>query len=141
VIAQLLQYMTNHPLLAGFALAAAVAVLVYELRASAQNQNALSPQDAVRLLNQGATLLDVRPAEEFAAGHVRNARHLPMAQIADAGNALKKFKDKPVIVCCERGATSAAAIRQLTRQGFTRVCNLRGGLSAWRSESLPLVRD
>ncbi len=140
-MAQLLAFATNHPLLVGLAIAAAVAVLVYELRLKSQNTGAVTPQDAVRLMNQGATVIDVRGADAFAAGHVRGARHIPMEKIGDAGEALKRFKEKPVIVCCDRGISASAAIRQLAGQGFTKAFNLRGGLNAWRSENLPLVRD
>jgi rhodanese-related sulfurtransferase len=140
-MAQLLAYATNHPLLVGLAIAAAVAVLVYELRLKSQNTGAVSPQDAVRLMNQGATVIDVRAADAFAAGHVRGARHLPMEKLGDAGEMLKRFKEKPLIVYCDRGISAAAAIRQLAGQGFTKAFNLRGGLNAWRAENLPLVRD
>jgi len=140
-MAQLLTFATNHPLLVGLAIAAAAAVLVYELRLSTRNAGAVSPQDAVRLMNQGATVFDLRPAEAFAAGHVRGARHLPMEKLGDAGETFKRLKEKPIIVCCDRGFSAAAAIRQLAGQGFTRVVNLRGGVAAWRSENLPLVRD
>ena len=46
-----------------------------------------------------------------------------------------------MVVYCERGPTAATAVRELTRQGFTQVVNLRGGLAAWRAEQLPLARD
>jgi len=141
IMAQLMQYIANHPWLAGFALLAATAVLVYESRARMQNQNSVSPQDAVRLMNQGAMLLDVRSREEFAAGHVRGAHSQPLALLDEAADTLKKHKEKPVIVCCERGSLSSTAIRLLGKQGFAKVFNLRGGLNAWRTENLPLVRD
>ncbi len=140
-MAQLLQYIANHPWLSGFALVAATAVLIYESRARIQNENSVSPQEAVRLMNQGAALLDVRTSEEFAGGHVRGARNQPLALLGEAEDKLKKHKDKPVIVCCDRGSLASTAVRVLGKQGFTKVFNLRGGLTAWRTENLPLVRD
>ena len=108
-MAQLLAYATNHPLLVGLAIAAAVAVLVYELRLKSQNTGAVSPQDAVRLMNQGATIIDVRAADAFAAGHVRGARHLPMEKLGDAGETLKRFKEKPLIVYCRTRSNLGSA--------------------------------
>ena len=101
---------------------------------------AVGPMDAVRLMNQGALLVDVRSREEFESGHVIDARHLPQDEVAGAGESLKKYRDKPVIVCCESGMRSGAAARVLKAQGFTNVLNLRGGLGAWRTENLPLVK-
>jgi rhodanese-related sulfurtransferase len=138
---RLLAYLAHHALLGSTTLAIGLALAVYELRERAHAQGAVSPQDAVRLMNQGATLLDVRDAGAYAAGHIRGARHLPPDQLASAGEALKRFREKPVIVYCERGVSAAGAVRELARQGFTRVVNLRGGLAAWRGEQLPLARD
>jgi rhodanese-related sulfurtransferase len=65
---------------------------------------------------------------------------VPQEEIAGAGESLKRFKDKVVITCCESGMRSGAAARVLQAQGFTKVVNLRGGLQAWRADSLPLVK-
>ena len=73
---RLLDYATHHPGLSLLLTAAVLAVMIYELRERARGQGAIGPQDAVRLMNQGAALLDVRDAEAFAAGHIRGARHL-----------------------------------------------------------------
>jgi rhodanese-related sulfurtransferase len=138
---RLLEYTAHHQALSLLAIAALIAVLVYELRERAQRMGAVSPQDAVRLMNQGAALLDLRASEEYAAGHIRGARNVPLARLAEGLESLKRYKDKPLIVYCERGGTAAAAMRQLAQQGFARVVNLRGGLSAWRAEQLPVARD
>lgn len=136
---RLLEYVSNHPFLAGAAVLAAVIVLAYELRQRANVSAAISPGGAVRLMNDGATLLDVRSANQFKDGHISGARSLPADQIADGARSLEKLQDRPVIVCCETGATSAAAARTLEGLGFKNVYNLRGGLAAWRQDSLPLV--
>jgi rhodanese-related sulfurtransferase len=138
---RLLEYVGHHPWLAAAAVAMAVFVIVYELRMRAGNVAALSSQDAIRLMNHGALVLDIRPQAEFAAGHLNGARQLPSDQILNAGETLKKHKEKPVLVYCDSGSLSAAAVRQLVAQGFTKAFNLRGGLAAWRAENLPLARS
>jgi rhodanese-related sulfurtransferase len=85
-------------------------------------------------------VLDVRGADAWAAGHIGNARALPAEGFAAAAETLKRHKDKPVIVYCERGTSANTAVRELTRLGFSKVLNLRGGISAWRTENLPVVR-
>lgn len=141
-MAQLLAYASHHPLLIALTFAALAAVLVYESRLRSLEQGALSPQDAVRLMNQGAAVLDVRAAvEDFNSGHLSNARHAPLERLAEVAESLKRFKDKPVVVYCDRGNSSVTAIRQLTALGFSKLSSLRGGLVAWRAENLPLVRS
>jgi rhodanese-related sulfurtransferase len=138
---RLLEYASHHPWLAALAAAAAVAVLAYEMRLRAAGAGALAPQDVIRLMNQGATVLDVRPPEAFQQGHISGARHFDAAQIASAGDTLKKYKERALIVYCDRGTSAAATVRALTQQGFTKVFNLRGGITAWRAENLPLARE
>ena len=121
--------------------AAALAVLFYELRLRAQGSGSISPQDAVRLMNQGAAVLDVRNAEAFAAGHINNARLLPLDSLAEAAETLKRFKEKPVIVYCERGNSLGRRDPQARGAGFSKLFNLRGGIAAWRAENLPVVRQ
>jgi rhodanese-related sulfurtransferase len=137
---RLLEYCGHHPWLAAFAVAAAMALLTYELRLRAESSGALAPQEVIRLMNQGATVLDLRAQEAFQEGHINGARHFDAGQIASAADTLRKYKERPLIVYCDRGTTAAATVRALTQQGFTKVFNLRGGISAWRAENLPLAR-
>jgi rhodanese-related sulfurtransferase len=137
---RLLEYLGNHPLLAGAAGLMALIVLGYELRQRAHAAAAVSPTDAVRLMNDGAVLVDVRSANQYKDGHVSGARNVPGDQIAAGAPTLEKFKDRTVIVCCENGITSGAAARKLTELGFGKVFNLRGGLTAWRQDNLPTVK-
>jgi len=138
---RLLEYAGNHPWLPWPVLVAAVLVIAYELRARQQDFAAVSPQEAIRLMNQGALVLDLRPAEAYAEGHLNGARRMDSAEILKAGETLKKHKEKNVLVYCERGVLGASAARILAGQGFTKAVNLRGGVTAWRAEGLPLAKD
>ena len=137
---RLLEFVANHPYLVALAIGMLVVTLAYEVRMQARSFAAVGPMEAVRLLNQGAVLVDVRANNDFKAGHIGNARNVPGNEIAAGAEALARFKDKTVITCCETGMTSGSAARQLTRLGFKQVLNLRGGLAAWRQENLPLVK-
>ncbi len=138
---RLLEFATRHPFLVGGTVVLALAALAYEISRARSGGQAVGPSDAVRLLNQGAVLVDVRSRAEFDGGHIIDARHVPQEDLAQAGESLKRFKDKVVITCCESGMRSGAATRVLQAQGFTKVVNLRGGLQAWRADSLPLVKS
>jgi rhodanese-related sulfurtransferase len=137
---RLLEYITHHPWYAAGAAVAALLVIVYELRTRNENVSAVSPQDVVRLMNQGAVIIDLRPGDAFATGHVAGARQMSGEQILQAGDTLKKQKEKVLVVYDDTGSMGAAAVRQLAAQGFTKAFNLRGGISAWRAENLPLSK-
>ena len=101
----------------------------------------LGTLEATRLMNQGATLvLDIREADEYAAGHLPRARHIPLSQLSNRLEEIGKFKEKPVIVTCRTGARAGAASRLLRQAGFTQVFQLRGGLAEWEKASLPVEK-
>lgn len=138
---RLLEYAGNHPWLLAAAVLTAALVLVFELRLRRTEFAAVSPQDAIRLMNQGALVLDLRRQEAFDEGHLNGARRMDSAEILRAGETLRKYKEKPVLVYCESGSMGASAARVLASQGFTKAVNLRGGVAAWRTEGLPLAKQ
>jgi rhodanese-related sulfurtransferase len=131
---------TKHPLLAGAIVLALVVVVAFEARLRSKGESAISSQDLIRLMNQGALVLDIRKPEEFAAGHVNGAKQLDSDKILTAGDNFKRYKEKPVVVYCDSGSLAAAAVRQLTHQGFTKAFQLRGGFAGWRAENLPVAK-
>ena len=137
---RLSQYIGQHPWLVAASLAVLLAVIVAEIRARTQSFASVTPQDAIRLMNRGALVIDLRPAAQFAAGHLTGARLMSGEQILKAGELLTKYKAKTVLVYDESGSLGASAVRQLSAQGFSQAFTLRGGVAAWRSENLPLAK-
>jgi len=137
---RLIEYVTHHPLLAGAVVVALILVITYESRIQTAAFASISSQDLIRLMNQGALVLDIRKPDEFAQGHVNGAKHLASDQILTAGESFKRFKEKPVVVYCESGSLAAAAVRQLIAQGFTKAFTLRGGFASWRADNLPVAK-
>lgn len=140
-MSQLLEYISHHPILVSITAILAVLALVFEIRHRRGGSVSISAVEAVRLMNSGALAVDTRGREEFEQGHLIDARHVPTAELAKASETLKKYREKPVIVYCDTGLSSAAAVRTLQAQGFTKAVNLRGGLNGWRQENLPLVKE
>lgn len=137
---RLLDYFTNHPFLAGGFLVLVVVVLVYEIRERGAAAFAIAPNEAIRLANAGAVLVDLRSPNQFKDGHITGARNLPGDQLAADPKAVAKLADKTIVLYCDTGMTTAAAQRTLAQAGVKNVFSLRGGLSAWKQENLPVVR-
>lgn len=136
----MLQFVTVHYWLALATALAAALVVVYEMRTRAESLHSVSPQELIRLMNQGALVLDLRSQEQYQAGHLMGARQMGGDALSSAGDTLKKHKEKAVVVYDDTGSVGGAAVRQLVAQGFTRVASLRGGLAAWRADNLPVSR-
>jgi rhodanese-related sulfurtransferase len=137
---RILEYLGHHPWLSLATALVAALLVVFELRSRSQNQVSVSPQDLIRLMNQGALVLDLRTQEQFQSGHLAGAKQMNGEQILKAAETLKKHKEKLVVVYDDTGSLGGAAVRQLTAQGFTKAFALRGGLTAWRADNLPLTR-
>jgi rhodanese-related sulfurtransferase len=95
---------------------------------------------ATRLYNDDALVLDVREDNEYAAGHIPKAKHIPLAQLSGRISELDKFKNKPVLVTCRSGQRSARACGMLKKAGFETVYNQAGGILAWERANLPVTQ-
>lgn len=116
-------------------------LLALELRGRMQGIRELSTQQATDLMNRAdAVLIDVRDAAAYALGHILGARSIPMANLAGQLAQLEMYKTKPVILVCAIGQTSMSAAALLRKQGFSQVNNLTGGMNAWRTAGLPVVK-
>ena len=117
-----------------------LAVMFYEIRLKSQSFSHVTTSEAVRLMNQGAVVLDVRKPEEFAAGHIVNAKNLALDQIADNRGILDKYRKKVVLTVCNSGLASNRAAMQLRREGIEKVFSIRGGLAGWKSQNMPVEK-
>ena len=77
-------------------------------------------------------LVDVRTANEFKNGHIKNAVNIDFFNAAGFKKAFEKMaKDKPIYLYCRSGARSQKAARRLVDMGFTQIVDLKGGYSRW----------
>ena len=94
---------------------------------------------ATQLINQGkAIVVDVREPAEFSAGHLRDAKNIPLGELSNRIGELDK--SKAVIAVCQSGTRSAKAAGQLKKAGFNEVFSLDGGIAAWQAQGLPLTK-
>ena len=106
-----------------------------------RSANELSPAEATLLINrEDAYILDVREGDEFAAGHLPEAKSIPLAKLAERVSEIEKYKDKPIIVCCASGMRSAKGCGELTKLGFAKVNSLAGGVDAWVGAGYPIKK-
>lgn len=96
---------------------------------------------ATQLMNrEDAVVVDLRPAADFAKGHILGARCIPLADLEKRAGELDKYKAKPVIVYCNAGNSAGASVALLRRNGFANVVNLAGGYAAWQQAGLPVEK-
>ena len=136
---RLIEFVGNHAILSS-ALVAILGLLIWhEIRLRASGIRAISPAQAVALVNdQDAVFLDVREPAEVAGGRISEADHIPVSSLSKRMNELEKLKDRPLIIYCRSGSRSMSACRQLSKAGFASIYNLAGGITAWQNADLPI---
>jgi len=95
----------------------------------------ISREEARKLVEEGAQLIDVRADHEWDAGRIAGAKHVPLPELPQRTGELDQ--DKPIVVYCRGGDRSSMATAALTDAGFDAV-KLTDGIVGWSEDELPL---
>ena len=137
---ELAEFSSQNILLISGLVASGLAVIFYELKLKAGNIGSLSTAMSVRLINTGLAIVDVRKADQFASGHIVNARNIPEAELLQSPSSLDKHK-KGTLLVCDNGSKSGACAARLRKDGIEKVFSIKGGMLAWQQENLPVVSE
>ena len=124
------------------ALGAIIALIVItEFRRFTQGYKELTPAEAVLLINkEDALVLDIREANDRKQGSIVGAKHIALSALPDEVNSLSKDKEKPILVFCKMGNVSSKACKLLLKNNYTNVFGLKGGITSWISDQLPITK-
>jgi rhodanese-related sulfurtransferase len=86
-----------------------------------------------------AVVLDVRTPEEFAEGYIEKAINIDFYRPDFKSQIQKLDKSKSYFVYCKAGGRSASAAELMGKEGFKRVYDLDGGMTAWEENKFPVV--
>ena len=134
-----LEFSSNNSLLVLALMASFFIVVFYELRRKASGLIDVEATDAVKLINNGAVVVDLRSAEAFGRGHIVNARNVPADEIESRLSSLGVDKSKPIVAVCDAGVSSRRTVATLRQQGFDSVFSLKQGMTGWTQAGLPVV--
>jgi rhodanese-related sulfurtransferase len=138
---QILQFLVNHWVLVTVFLLLVVAYCVNEWWTQKTGPGRLSTQGLIEQMNHHqAVVIDLRVSHDFEQGHILHAMNIPQDQLANTMDGLKQYQDKPLVLVCGFGQKSLTAGSYLRKQGFLNIFYLVGGMSAWRSDNLPLEK-
>jgi rhodanese-related sulfurtransferase len=98
----------------------------------------VSREEARKLIEDGAQLVDVRAEHEWEVGRIAGATHLPLAELAERAGEIDK--DRPVVLYCRGGNRSTMATQALADAGYD-AAKLSEGIVGWAEEGLPLDPD
>lgn len=97
--------------------------------------------EAARLLSSGnVTVVDVRTAEEFKEGHIKDAKNIDIMDKDFEAQVGKLDKSKPTLVHCQAGGRSTRALKTFEKLGFTDVIHLDDGFAGWQEAGKPVAK-
>jgi rhodanese-related sulfurtransferase len=82
-------------------------------------------------------VVDVREPDEWAAGHIAQAQHIPLGQLA--AHISEMPHDRDIVLVCHAGMRSERATVLLRRAGYDRAINMTGGMEVWEGHHLPIA--
>jgi rhodanese-related sulfurtransferase len=95
----------------------------------------VSREEARKLIDEGAQLVDVRADHEWEAGRIAGAAHVPLPELPQRLGEIDK--DRPVVVYCRGGNRSTMATDALAEAGYD-AAKLSEGIVGWSEDDLPL---
>ena len=98
----------------------------------------VSRDEAQKLIEEGAQLIDVRADHEWEAGRIAAATHLPLAELAQRAGEIDR--ERPVLLYCRGGNRSTMAAAALADAGYD-AAKLSEGIVGWAEAGLPLDPD
>lgn len=142
VFIRLPEFIGNHLWLVLLFVAALGVLVATELMRLRRGFKEITPAGLTQLINrENALVVDLSPQAEYNKGHIPGARHVALDQFDPENEKLAKVRDKPVVLVCRSGMTSARAAGRLARAGFSHAYTLGGGTDAWRRANLPLSKE
>ena len=136
---RILEFAGNHTLLVTALVVSFLVAIFFELRRKAGGTINIEAGDAVKLINNGAVVIDLRGAEAFGRGHIVSARSVPHDELEAKAATLAQDKTKPIVAVCDNGISSTRSVNLLRQQGYGSVYGLKGGMNGWSSAGLPVV--
>jgi thioredoxin 1 len=108
----------------------------------AQSVKKLDPQSFEKKFKEvkDPILIDVRTQDEYAQGHLANAKVIDINSSDFETRVSKLDKSKPVFVYCKAGSRSNKAANILSGLGFKEIYDLSGGITSWRAENKPIEK-
>jgi rhodanese-related sulfurtransferase len=95
----------------------------------------VSREEARKMLDEGAQLVDVRADHEWEAGRIAGATHVPLPELPQRTGEIDR--DRPVVLYCRGGNRSTMAAAALAEAGYE-TAKLSEGIVGWAGDDLPL---
>ena len=138
---EIMQFAQENLLLSSAWLTVAILLGVTQFRLMAVGAKSVSSQILTNLVNrERGVVVDIRPQADFNKGHIHGAINIPLSKVKDSTKELEKYKNTPIIMVCTNGISVSSACSTLQKAGMEQVYKLKGGMTSWVGDNLPVVK-
>ncbi|MCP1728105.1 rhodanese-related sulfurtransferase [Natronospira proteinivora] len=142
---RVVEFASQNPLLVMAFITLLLVFIFTEIRRASRGYKDVETGPATRMINDGAVVIDVRQPDAYRKGHVAGAANYPVDRIEahadDIAKRVKKAKGQPILIYDDMGMGAGKAAAALVKQELgVEIYNLKGGLTAWQRENLPLKK-
>ena len=114
-------------------------ILLNDLHHMRNKGKEVTPHEAVRLINhEDAVIIDIRDTASYQKSHIIDALFASSDDFSQ--EKMARYKDKNIIVVCQKGIQASALVPKLQQQGFNKSFVLAGGMTAWQDAQLPVSK-
>ncbi len=139
-MAQVFEFLQNHWALTALFVVFLLSYIVYEFLARRGGATPVTPQQAVRLINQKKSVLfDVRPEDKYKTGYITQAEQVNVEGIESICKNRKLKPEDPIILVCQAGISAGKAGAKLKKAGYKNIYTIAGGMNAWKQADLPVI--
>ncbi len=118
-----------------------ILLIIVEFIKLRRGTKSLSPAQVTELINHNdAIIVDIRSFDAFAAGHIVGSMSIPLSELKDKYKKLEKFTTQPIVIVCAAGLDTPKATALLTERALN-LYTLNGGIRAWQTAGMPLVKE
>ncbi|MFM2481761.1 rhodanese-like domain-containing protein [Celerinatantimonas sp. YJH-8] len=139
---QIIEFIQTHLLLCALWVVLLAAVIYSFIVPLLSGVKGIAYQQVTQLINKrDAVIVDVRSGDQYRKGHIAGSVNLTQSKVTvDDLKAYEKYREQPIVVACELGNKASVVARVFSKAGFKEVYFMQGGINAWNSANLPLVK-
>ena len=135
---QFLEFIGNHWILSSAWVILTMLLIMSYVKTSSKM---IGIQQATLLINrENAAVVDIRAKADYKKGHILGSVNIPTSEVKEGAKGLPKDKEKPIILVCHSGMTTATVAQQLHKLGYNNLHRLQGGMTSWNGENLPVEK-
>lgn len=135
------QFILNNYMLSALWFFGVLAIIIFEIYLKVFGPKKIGISELTHMVNNNNGLvIDMRDQASFESGHIPNAEHIQASKLNSIVNQAG-YNDKSLILVCNTGQTAYNSAFKIQKQGFKNIFVLKGGMTSWNTDNMPVIKN